>query len=707
MPYSEAARRKPSFKTSEVKLHKNRPLGSGAYGIVCEAKYGTLVCAAKIMHSALHGYRLPAERFEQEIELLKTIRHPNVVLYLGVWHDPESDSPVLLMERLDSNLTTFLKETVSLSSHLQFNICLNVIQALAYLHDNNIIHRDLSGNNILMDGNKAKVSDFGMARLIDPKSSHHSSLSTCPGTRVYMPPEALDDKPSYTEKIDCFSFGVLIIQALTRLYPSPGERRRKIQINHPDIPGGTAEVPVKEVDRRRNHISKIDSKHPLLPIACKCLQDEPDDRPSAHKVCEMIQELKETCKGGEGGKDVEPPTKMSLHSPESSYPPTTSYGDYVVVESSPQSQKQESSNSEQTLTPNSQKSTNSQSEASSCSTPDLRFKWKALGISAPCEMFRYSDAVFYEGIGYVLPAESRRIYAYNTHVARGRWSHYANCPYLGSSLSIVKHHLTSIGGKRADTGYRYDVNATGGYASSYTAKLFSISEKHDGSKVWIEKLPEMPTKRAFTTAVNTGATLVVAGGVGGDILQTVEILNIETLQWLIAQDLPQPMWAASAAICGDNVYILGGQNTDGSGLSTVYTCSLESLCQAENCRSPSLMSRITNWIKPAATVPVSVWSKLPDIPVTQATCVSIRGFVVAVGGKNLNSKPTKTVHMYNEAAGRWIPISHSMPAAQYSCFVFNPTDNTIVAVGGKTEGGRVINRTNIAVVVALQHNVAR
>lgn len=68
---------RPSFR--KVVLHKDRTLGSGAYGIVCEAKCDTLLCAAKIMHSALHGYRLPAERFEQEIELLSKIRHPNII----------------------------------------------------------------------------------------------------------------------------------------------------------------------------------------------------------------------------------------------------------------------------------------------------------------------------------------------------------------------------------------------------------------------------------------------------------------------------------------------------------------------------------------------------------------------------------------------------------------------------------------------------
>ena len=72
------------------------------------------------------------------------------------------------------------------------------------------------------------------------------------------------------------------------------------------------------------------------------------------------------------------------------------------------------------------------------------------------------------------------------------------------------------------------------------------------------------------------------------------------------------------------------RNIEGSGQAMACTCSLRNL---ENCWSPSLVSKITNChrIKPATTVPVSVWRTLPDAPVTHATCVSVRGCLVAVG----------------------------------------------------------------------------
>jgi hypothetical protein len=51
-----------------------------------------------------------------------------------------------------------------------------------------------------------------------------------------MPPEAVQDKPEYTEKIDCFSFGVITLQILTQEFPNPGDRRKQIEIDHPGLP---------------------------------------------------------------------------------------------------------------------------------------------------------------------------------------------------------------------------------------------------------------------------------------------------------------------------------------------------------------------------------------------------------------------------------------------------------------------------------------
>ena len=67
-----------------------------------------------------------------------------------------------------------------------------------------------------------------MARLSEGNHrATHFTNTMCPGTDVYMPPEAVDESAMYTEKSDCFSFGVIVLQMLTRLFPKPGDEWRQ------------------------------------------------------------------------------------------------------------------------------------------------------------------------------------------------------------------------------------------------------------------------------------------------------------------------------------------------------------------------------------------------------------------------------------------------------------------------------------------------
>ena len=298
----------PTIGFTSFQLLKIQTLGIGSYGSVCKALCDDLLCAAKIIHPTLFNpsvhqriecqkeHRLPISRFMQECEFMSAIRHPNIVQYLGTRQDPQTGLPVLLMELMDDSLTHFLDSSQeAVHYHIQVNFCHDITLAISYLHSNGITHRDLSSNNVLLCGNvRAKVTDFGMAKLgdINPQATR-VSFTTCPGTDAYMPPEAVKDKPVYTAKIDCFAIGTLIIQILTRCFPKPGDRLRAIQIDHPQFPGGTVYVPVSEIERRQNHISQVDPNHPLLPIALHCLKDSDVERPSAQELCHRVTVLKE------------------------------------------------------------------------------------------------------------------------------------------------------------------------------------------------------------------------------------------------------------------------------------------------------------------------------------------------------------------------------------------------------------------------------
>ena len=233
------------------------------------------------------------KKFKQECSVLSGIRHPSIVQYLGSYEDPETQLPVLLMELMDQNLTRFLEQSQDpLPYYTQVNILHDIALALAYLHSNDIIHRDLSSNNVLLTGagNRAKVTDFGMAKLFNFNRATMTPLTMCPGTLPYMSPEALDDPPVYTKKLDTFSFGVLGIQIMTRQFPNPDPRTKKVR----DLlsPTGSKYVPVLETERRKSHIDLIKPTHPLLSIATSCLKYNGEDRPSAQELCHHLAGLK-------------------------------------------------------------------------------------------------------------------------------------------------------------------------------------------------------------------------------------------------------------------------------------------------------------------------------------------------------------------------------------------------------------------------------
>ena len=280
-----------------VQIYDKEVLGIGSYGKVCKAKCGQLPCAAKLLHDTLFqdndpGTRNLVTKFLQECQFLSTIKHPSIVQYLGTTTDPRSRRTVLLMELMDESLTRFLERlTGPLPYHSQLNICHDVALALAYLHSNGIIHRDLSSNNVLLigEGSRAKVTDFGMSKLMD-MNPRMTPLTQVPGTPAYMPPEAIISPPHYSSKLDCFSHGVLALQIITRNFPNPGDAIKYVA--DPRYPAGRVLVQFLETDRRKKDIDLIEPSHPLRPIALHCLKDRDTERPSADELCGRLASLK-------------------------------------------------------------------------------------------------------------------------------------------------------------------------------------------------------------------------------------------------------------------------------------------------------------------------------------------------------------------------------------------------------------------------------
>ena len=195
----------------------------------------------------------------------------------------------------------------------------------------------------------------------------------------------------------------------------------------------------------------------------------------------------------------------------------------------------------------------------------------------------------------------------------------------------------------------------------------------------MEHFPPMPTKRSDTTAVTTKQHLIVAGGESGsNRLDTVEVMDIQTLVWSTAASLPHPYSWASVTICGDQLYVLGGSYRAGCSKS-VLTCSLTKLLQS--C---------------SETSSDSVWHRITNVPVYYSTCAAVNGELVAVGGLDAEHKSTAAVHKYNPTTDSWDIISN-MPTPRYRCLVaVLPTNETMV-FGGDTGLTYKVERVSIHV----------
>ena len=270
-------------------------VGKGATATIKELDFRGLKCVGKFLHRTLIEFARPEEkealleRFKDECLLLSRLHHPCIVQFMGIFYEerPKSDLPVLVMEYLQTNLSTCLATYKTLPKEISYGILRDVATGLRYLHEQSppIIHRDLSANNVLLTpGMDAKISDLGVAKILNLTPAQVTQITQAPGTPCYMPPEALWAKPNYTSKIDSYSYGVLVLHTLCGEWPFPGPAFQ----DDPKKPGTS--IPVSEVDRRREYLEMIGDVE-VLNLIRLCLSNTPDCRPTSSVLLDRISFL--------------------------------------------------------------------------------------------------------------------------------------------------------------------------------------------------------------------------------------------------------------------------------------------------------------------------------------------------------------------------------------------------------------------------------
>ncbi len=682
-----------AFTVVQLLEKESEILGSGSYGTVCKAKCDEIMCAAKKIYPALfqvepiepgREHTHPLRRFEAECYLLKNIDHPNIVQYLGTYRDPDTNAPVLLMELMDESLTHFLESSPrDIPYHIQVNLSYDIAQALAFLHSNGIIHRDLSSNNVLLlAGSRAKITDFGMSKWIDT----NIQMTKCPGTPAFMPPEALDEPPVYTEKLDNFSLGVIIVQIITRLFPNPTDRFANRELVDPKFPMENiqAKVAVPEIERRQAHISRINGMHSLLPIALECLKNKEFERPTSKQLCQSLGALKEitiyqqSCAEDKDqiirAKDEKIQTtnqdlatkirqlqenveqldiqKDSLTIKDMEIERLTLQLNEITDECDSRTRQlrelgTQVQSYEQEIDHLRHVTTTDQAHASeNCSSGKSSVHveystYNPFDISRDCYAVVGSKVYFRKAYD-----ESNKIYEYD--LDSRTWSVLKADPVSkGFTIVSVDNMLTIVGGE--------------GYILNYN-KLYCFLYKK-----WVEIFPPMNNRRVCPHAVYAKRHLIVVQRNNGC---NVEILNIDTLQWSMATPFPK----------SSNTIVVTGEYIYSKYYRKIRKCLLSDQLAGSSSEDPN-----------------KLWQEIRvDLPLHSLGCiVSIDDHLLVVGGEgnvrfkndeakypwNLYSyKAVKDIYEYIPSSDSWTVVGQMSVPRSY-CLATSLPNNKLMIVG--------------------------
>ncbi|KAJ0967680.1 hypothetical protein J5N97_024597 [Dioscorea zingiberensis] len=298
---SEASCTVPLYSYKDIEratsgFAESQRLGTGAYGTVYAGKLNNdkLVAVKKIKHRE-------AETLEQvmnEIKLLSSVSHPNLVRLLGCCIDKGQQILVYefmpngtLAEHLQRERGDGLPWTVRLT------IAAETARAIAYLHSAvhpPIYHRDIKSSNILLDYNyKSKVADFGLSRMGITGFSH---ISTAPqGTPGYLDPQ-YHQSFHLSDKSDVYSFGVVLVEIITALKVVDFSRVQG-EVNLAalaidKIGRGLVEEIIDPFLEPTRDAWTLSSIHKVAELAFRCLAFHRDMRPSMVEVAEELDHIK-------------------------------------------------------------------------------------------------------------------------------------------------------------------------------------------------------------------------------------------------------------------------------------------------------------------------------------------------------------------------------------------------------------------------------
>ena len=277
-----------------LKIYNYNLIGKGATSEVYFGNYKGLDVAIKKIKIKQINDNFYKE-YQNEISILTSIRHPNIVMLLGTM--VEDNNLCIVTEYCEGGTLydlLYKKKNIEIPLNLKLNILIQISKALNFLHQNEppIIHRDLKSLNVLLtshilENNKnehisIKISDFGLSQIIYQNSKNINLTGV--GSVQWMAPETLQSNTlnNIDEKVDVFSFGIIIWEIYSRTQPYKDMTTSQI-INYVCNEGGRPDCDL---------IIKDEMPKGLFELMKKCWDTDPNLRPDFQKILEILNDLK-------------------------------------------------------------------------------------------------------------------------------------------------------------------------------------------------------------------------------------------------------------------------------------------------------------------------------------------------------------------------------------------------------------------------------
>lgn len=317
-------------------------LGAGGFGAVYR---GVLTNRTVVAVKQLEGIEQGEKQFRMEVATISSTHHLNLVRLIGFCS--EGRHRLLVYEFMkNGSLDDFLFTSEQNSGKFlnweqRFNIALGTARGITYLHEecrDCIVHCDIKPENILLNENhNAKVSDFGLAKLINAKDHRYRTLTSVRGTRGYLAPEWLANLP-ITSKSDVYSYGMVLLEIVSgrrNFYVSMETNNKKFSMwAYEEFEKSNAE---NIIDKRlfgADQDLNMEQVMRAIQISFWCIQEHPSHRPTMGKIVQMLEGIMEierppppkaAVDGSHGGSSINVSSNISaLSTLAASAPPPSS-----------------------------------------------------------------------------------------------------------------------------------------------------------------------------------------------------------------------------------------------------------------------------------------------------------------------------------------------------------------------------------------------